>query len=186
MRSQHHNTREGGERELFTLWSRPQIYSPPAAPPGQQLPRFTASFCPWNRHQFALYAQSWFWRTGELLSPRPELHKEKCFETQRKPISAFSYSPPRSSVLIARSWTGYQSHVQEEGSERQRELQESQGVAKQWEDGERSGRRCRSVLRTGLSQQTLPQQQRRVLWHRLQGEPTERFCEHAFNQAIKE
>lgn len=36
--------REREERELFTLWSRPQICSHPAAPPGQQLSRLTASF----------------------------------------------------------------------------------------------------------------------------------------------
>lgn len=52
--------REREEWELFTLWTRPQIYTHPAAPPGQQLSRFTDTF-----RSF----QSWFWHTGELISP---------------------------------------------------------------------------------------------------------------------
>lgn len=72
--------------------------------------------------------------------------------------------------LISRSGAGRQSHVQEEDSERQRQLQEPQGISEQREDGERFDRSCCSVLRAGLSQQTVHQQQRRVLWHRLQGE----------------
>lgn len=69
------------------------------------------------------------------------------------------------------SWISfYQSHVQEEGSEGQRELQEPKGVSEQRQDGEGSGRRRRSVLGSGLSEQTVYQQQRRVLRHRFQGE----------------
>lgn len=133
-------------------------------------------FHPSNRFQFALYAQSWFWRAGELLSPRPQLHAEKY--RKKKSLSSVSHSPTLAQSVFfflffiptAPRWTGHRSHVQEEGSEGQGWLQEPQGVAEQREDGERSGRRRRSVLRTRLSQQTVPQQQRGVLWHRLQGE----------------
>lgn len=49
-------------------------------------------FChPSNRFQFALYAQSWFWRAGELLSPRPQLHAEKY--RKKKSLSSVSHSP---------------------------------------------------------------------------------------------
>lgn len=76
------------------------------------------------------------------------------------------------SVRLTRGWKG--DHVQEESSKRESELQEPQRFAEQRErrreDGERSGRCRRSVLRTGLSQQTVSEQQRGILWHRLQGE----------------
>lgn len=59
-------------------------------------------------------------------------------------------------------------NVQEEGGERKSsELQEPQGVA---EERQKSGRRRRSILWAGLPEQTVPQQQRGVLRHRLQGE----------------
>lgn len=98
--------REREETELFTLWTGPQIHSHPAAPPGQQLSRFTSSFrfvWPWNRHQFTLYAQSWFWRTGELLSPQPELHEGKKSAGRRKGTQSRAC---HTFILIARSWTG--------------------------------------------------------------------------------
>lgn len=159
--------REREERELFTLWSRPQICSHPAAPPGQQLSRLTASFLSVKPSPICAL------RTVMILT-----HRWTSFSSTRTPQGKVFWDWKKahlvyfvlSSSFFRPNWTGYQSHVQEEGSERQRELQEPQGVAKQREDGERTGRRRRSVLRTGLSQQTVPQQQRRVLWHRLQGE----------------
>lgn len=175
-RSQHHVTRErereaGGRAREGAVYivSRPQIYSHPAAPRRQQLPLFKGQFfrfvviC-----QFRLYAQSWFWRTGELTSPQrtpirtQKRRKEKC-PVHTLLLLVFPF-------LISRSGAGRQSHVQEEDSERQRQLQEPQGISEQREDGERFDRSCCSVLRAGLSQQTIHQQQRRVLWHRLQGE----------------
>lgn len=92
-RSQHHVTgeleREAGresEREgAVYIVSRPQIYSHPAAPRRQQLPLFKGQFFSFVvTCQFRLYAQSWFWRTGELTSPQrtpirtQKRRKEKC------------------------------------------------------------------------------------------------------------
>lgn len=121
-------------------------------------------FCPLNRSKLTLLrtvmisTHRWTYFSSTRLDHNSTRKRKKCFETERKPHLVY--------CKLSRE------DVQEEGSERQRELQEPQGVSEQREDGQRSGRRRSSVLRTGLSQQTIHQQQRGVLWHRLQGELT--------------
>lgn len=100
--------REREETEPFTLWTRPQIHSHPAAPPGQQLSRFTSSFCfvLFYRetvtslrftHSHDFDARVNFFRLNQN-STRGKKSAGRRKGTQSRACHTY--------ILIARSWTG--------------------------------------------------------------------------------